>query len=278
MISVVQLGLVTYADGLRLQQRLVDLRKSGQIGDVLLLLEHSPVITLGRNAKAANVLASIEALAARGVEVFECDRGGDVTFHGPGQLVGYPIIDLREYNSSQLPAIAGEQARSPRPTLGVIDYVRRVEEVLMRTCGDLGIPTQRIAGLTGVWTEASRAVRSTEARFTESKIAAIGVHISRSVTSHGFALNVNTDLSYFNLIVPCGITAKPVTSLKNELGRVLDLNEVAQTVSRNFGDVFGQQMLWLETIDALLGASVGVPMKAPDELRRLHGQDDLFLA
>jgi lipoyl(octanoyl) transferase len=278
MISVVQLGVVGYADGLRLQQRLVDLRKSGQVGDVLLLLEHPPVITLGRNAKTANVLASTEALAARGVEVFECDRGGDVTFHGPAQLVGYPIIDLREYNSSQLPAITRGQARSPRPTLGVIDYVRRVEEVLMRTCGDLGIPTQRIAGLTGVWTEASRVVRSTEARFTEAKIAAIGVHISRSVTSHGFALNVNTDLSYFNLIVPCGITAKPVTSLKNELGRVLDLNEVAQTVSRNFGDVFGQQMLWLDTIDALLGASVGVPMKAPDELRRLHGQDDLFLA
>jgi lipoyl(octanoyl) transferase len=283
MISVVQLGVVGYADGLRLQQRLVDLRKSGQIGDVLLLLEHPHVITLGRNAKAANVLASTEALAARGVEVFECDRGGDVTFHGPGQLVGYPIIDLREYNSSQLPAITGEQSRSPRPTLGVIDYVRRVEEVLMRTCGDLGIPTQRIAGLTGVWTEASRVVRSTdarftEARFTEAKIAAIGVHISRSVTSHGFALNVNTDLSYFNLIVPCGITAKPVTSLKNELGHVVDLNEVAQTVSRIFGDVFGQQMVWLDTIDALLEASVGVPMKAPDELRRLHGQDDLFLA
>jgi lipoyl(octanoyl) transferase len=273
MISVVQLGVVRYADGLRLQQRLVDLRKSGQIGDVLLLLEHPPVITLGRNAKAANVLASTEALAARGVEVFECDRGGDVTFHGPGQLVGYPIIDLREYNSSQLPAITGEQARSPRPTLGVIDYVRRVEEVLIRTCADLEISSHRIAGLTGVWTEASRAVRSTEA-----KIAAIGVHISRSVTSHGFALNVNTDLSYFNLIVPCGITAKPVTSLKSELDRVLDLNEVAQTVSRKFGDVFGQQMLWLDTIDALLGASVGVPMKAPDELRRLHGQDDLFLA
>ncbi len=113
---------------------------------------------------------------------------------------------------------------------------------------------------------------------TEAKIAALGVHISRSVTSHGFALNVNTDLSYFNLIVPCGITAKPVTSMAKELGRELDLNEVAQSVSRNFGSVFASQMLWVETIDALLGNSVGVPMKAPDELRRVRGEDDLFLA
>ena len=112
----------------------------------------------------------------------------------------------------------------------------------------------------------------------EAKIAALGVHISRSVTSHGFALNVNTDLSYFNLIVPCGITAKPVTSMAKELGRELDLNDVAQAVSRNFGSVFGSQMLWVETIDALLGNSVGVPMKAPDELRRLRGEDDLFHA
>jgi lipoyl(octanoyl) transferase len=123
-----------------------------------------------------------------------------------------------------------------------------------------------------VWTEAEPA----------AKLAAIGVHISRSVTSHGFALNVNTDLSYFNLIVPCGITAKPVTSMQKELGRELDLGEVAQSVSRNFGSVFGSQMLWVETIDALLGNSVGVPLKAPDELRRLrgelHGEDDLFLA
>ncbi|MGO9083815.1 MAG: lipoyl(octanoyl) transferase LipB [Candidatus Sulfotelmatobacter sp.] len=277
MISVVQLGAVGYADGLLLQRTLVELRKAGQIGDVLLLLEHAPVITLGRNAKAANVLASTEQLGARGVEVFECDRGGDVTFHGPGQLVGYPIFDLRGYSSSQLSAVssqldlsvAGADPTHPRrKTLGAIDYVRRLEEILIRTCGDFGIPTRRVTGLTGAWTEAEPA----------AKIAAIGVHISRSVTSHGFALNVNLDLSYFNLIVPCGIAAKPVTSMEKELGRELDLDAVAQSVSRNFGSVFGSQMLWVETIDAFLGNSVGVPMKAPDELRRVRGEDDWFRA
>jgi len=300
MISVVQLGVVGYAEGLRLQRRLVDLRKAGEIGDVLLLLEHTPVITLGRNAKAANVLASTELLAARGVEVFECDRGGDVTFHGPGQLVGYPIFDLRGYDSSQLSAVssqlkpsdsATELSQTRRKTLGVVDYVRRLEEVLIRTCADFGIETRRIGALTGVWTERDRVGSGlrpdqggseTRPHTTEAKIAAIGVHISRSVTSHGFALNVNTDLSYFNLIVPCGITAKPVTSMQKELGRELDLNEVAQSVSRNFGSVFAREMLWVETIDALLGNSVGVPVKAPDQLRRLrgevHGEDDLFLA
>src|ERR1035437_10632793 len=149
MISVVQLGTLNYAEGLRLQRRLVELRKAGQIGDVLLLLEHSPVITLGRNAKAANVLASTEVLAARGVDVFECDRGGDVTFHGPGQLVGYPIFDLRGH------AFAGEGARATqaRQTLGGVGYVWRLEGGLICTCGGFGVPTTRIAGLTGVGTE-----------------------------------------------------------------------------------------------------------------------------
>jgi len=274
MISVVQLGVLDYAEGLRVQQRLVDLRKTGEIGDVLLLLEHSPVITLGRNARAANVLASPEVLAARGVEVFECDRGGDVTFHGPGQLVGYPIFDLRGHEllpldgdlRSRTFAGGGARATQTRKTLGAVDYVRRLEDVLIRSCGDFGIATRRVQGLTGAWTESEPA----------AKIAALGVHISRSVTSHGFALNVNTDLSYFNLIVPCGITAKPVTSMQKELGREVDLNEVAQAVSRNFGGVFGNQMLCVDTIDALLGNSVGVPMKAPEELRRVRGDDELF--
>ena len=296
MISVVQLGVVGYAEGLRAQQKLVELRKSGQIGDVLLLLEHSPVITLGRNAKAANVLASTEALAARGVEVFECDRGGDVTFHGPGQLVGYPILDLRGYSSSQLSALSSQPESTGvtqpsllrRKTLGVVDYVRRLEDVLIRTCGDFGISARRVAGLTGVWTEPARVgsgLRPDQGRSetrlhttTEAKIAAIGVHISRSVTSHGFALNVNTDLGYFDLIVPCGITIKPVTSMQKELARQVNLNEVAQSVSRNFGGVFASQMLWVRTINALLGHSVGVPMKAPEELRRLRAEDDLFRA
>ncbi|MGD0506266.1 MAG: lipoyl(octanoyl) transferase [Terriglobales bacterium] len=285
MISVVQFGQLDYGEGIRLQQRLVDLRKAGQIGDVLLLLEHSPVITLGRNAKARNVLASTEVLAARGVEVFECDRGGDVTFHGPGQLVGYPIFDLRGYSSSP-PSADSSQLQPVRKTLGVVDYVRRLEEVLIRTSGEFGIATRRVQGLTGTWTESSRGVSGlrpdcgAEPRHhttAEAKIAALGVHISRSVTSHGFALNVNTDLSYFNLIVPCGITAKAVTSMQKELGREVEMNDVAQAVSRNFGSVFGSQMLWVETVDALLGNSVGVPMKAPEELRRVRGEDELFV-
>jgi lipoyl(octanoyl) transferase len=282
VISVVQLGQVDYGEGLRLQRKLVDLRKAAEIGDVLLVLEHSPVITLGRNAKSANVLVSTDALAARGVEVFECDRGGDVTFHGPGQLVGYPIFDLRGYSSSQPSAISRQGGLSgatvdptsaTRKTLGAVDYVRRLEEVLIRTCADFGIPTRRVKGLTGVWTGSESEV----ADFVEKKIAALGVHISRSVTSHGFALNVNTDLEFFNLIVPCGIAAKPVTSMQKELGRKLDLSDVANVVSRNFGTAFGSQMLWVETVDALLGNSVGVPMKVPATMRHLHGEDDLFL-
>ena len=278
MISVVQLGTVDYATGLRLQQQLIALRKEEKIGDVLLLLEHSLVITLGRNAKAANVIASPELLAQRGVELLECDRGGDVTFHGPGQIVGYPIFDLRGF----------AEPDGKRKTLGVVEFVRRLEEVLIRTCADFASPTTRVPGLTGVWTDdashdahvgtAASAVRSSEARppenKPEAKLAAIGVHISRFVTSHGFALNVNTDLSFFNLIIPCGITAKPVTSMQQQLGKPLDLNAVAEAISRNFGVVFQSQMLWVETLDALLGRAVGVPVKPPAELRLLHKEDD----
>jgi len=288
MISVLQLGAIDYATGLRLQQKLVDLRKDGQIGDVLLLLEHTPVITLGRNAKPANIVASDEALQQRGVEIFACNRGGDVTFHGPGQLVGYPIFDLRGF-----PAEEGR-----RQTLGAIAFVRGLEEVLIRTCADFRIPSQRVQGLTGVWTtfsppevdgaigvparrtasdRADRAGNNRNHR-DQGKIAAIGVHISRGVTSHGFALNVNTDLSYFDLIVPCGITDKPVTSMQKELGHEASLQDVAHAVARNFGTVFHSQVLWLESLDALLNENVGVPMRSPRELRDLHKEDDLHWA
>src|SRR5207302_2477963 len=199
-----------YELGLRLQAELIAARKAGQIGNTLLLLEHPPVVTLGRNAKRQNVVASAELLARRGVEIFECDRGGDVTFHGPGQLVGYPIFDLRGFGTSD----------GKRKTLGAIEYVRKLEEVLIRTCADFGISANRIPGLTGVWTDGPcRGGSSTRPDGAEprphteqqtAKIAAIGVHISRAVTSHGFALNVNTDLSYFDLIVPCGIESRPV--------------------------------------------------------------------
>ena len=293
LISVVQLGTVDYATALKLQQQLVALRKEEKIGDVLLLLEHRPVITLGRNAKAANVVASPELLTQRGVELFQCDRGGDVTFHGPGQIVGYPIFDLRGFSSLE----------GQRKTLGVIEFVRRLEDVLIRTCADFGIPTKRVPGLTGVWTDSSitaelrtndgvnddregqdfsRAAKgaqqgaalAAEGAHAEAKLAAIGVHISRFVTSHGFALNLNTDLSYFNLIIPCGITSKPVSSMKKELGRELDLNAVAESISRNFGTVFQSQMLWVETLDTLLGRTVGVPMSPPEEMRHPHKDDE----
>jgi lipoyl(octanoyl) transferase len=257
LISVLQLGTIDYATGLRLQQKLVQLRKDGRVGDVLLLLGHTPVITLGRNAKSANVIATAEQLTERGVELFECDRGGDVTFHGPGQLVGYPIFDLRGLGS----------ADGKRKTLGAIEYVRRLEEVLIRTCADFRIPAGRVAGLPGVWTTSDRG---------EAKIAALGVHISRGVSSHGFALNANTELDYFDLIIPCGIQSKPVTSMAKELDQQVSLQDVAHSVSRNFGVVFQSQMLWLETLDSLLGHSVGVPMKSPSELQKLHGEEDTF--
>jgi len=279
LISVLQLGRLDYALALQLQNKLVDLHKEGRIGDVLLLLEHSPVITLGRNAKQQNVLASAEQLEARGVQVFESDRGGDVTFHGPGQVVGYPIFDLRGFEA--------EDGR--RKTLGVIEYVRRLEEVLIRTCGDFGIPTERVSGLTGVWTEdengaAEIATEKTahpapgQNRNSQGKIAAIGIHISRGVTSHGFALNVTTDLSYFDLIVPCGITNKPVTSMTKELGREPSIEDVQHAISRNFGKVFHSQMLWLPSLEALFGGTVGVPLKEPDELRKMRGDEETFYA
>jgi len=280
MISVLQLGTIDYATGLRLQEKLIALRKDGRIGDALLLLEHTPVITLGRNAKSTNVLASPELLVQRGVEVFECDRGGDVTFHGPGQLVAYPIFDLRGFPS----------ASGNRKTLGAVDYVRRLEEVLIRTCAEFGIAAMRISGLTGVWTgsHAEIAESSTQpdgrgrpsphGQFLherrEAKVAALGVHISRGVTSHGLALNVNTDLSFFDLIVPCGITSKPVTSMQRELARAIPTQDVAHVLSRNFGTLFHSQMSWLDSLDALLGNNLGVPMRPPENLRNLHGEDD----
>jgi len=269
MISVLQLGTIDYATGLRLQERLVELRKEGRIGDVLLLLEHTPVITLGRNAHSQNIVASPESLAQRGVEVFECNRGGDVTFHGPGQLVAYPIFDLRGF-PSQSPT---------RKTMGVIEFVRNLEEVLIRTCAEFGISTKRIAGLTGVWTggdgrfSTEALTAGTLSKF-EAKIAALGVHISRGVASHGIALNVNTDLSFFNLIVPCGIASKPVTSIAKELNRDVPMQDVAHVLARNFGTVFASQILWLDSLDALLGNNLGVPMKPPENLRKLRGEDD----
>ena len=261
MIAVLQLGSLDYAAAINLQQRLVSLRKEGKIPDTLLLLEHPPVITLGRNAKASNVLASRELLASERVEVFECDRGGDVTFHGPGQLVAYPIFDLRAFPSRQ----------PERKTLGVIEFVRGLEEVLIRVCAEFGIMTERVPGLTGVWTAPDRSS-------TQAKIAAIGVHISRGITSHGFALNVSTNLDYFNLIIPCGITSKPVTSMERELNGAIPMERVIKSVIASSAEVFQKECQQLETLDDLLQKKFDVPLKLPSEFRKMHNEEETFWA
>ena len=207
---VEQLGLVDYAAALDLQREKVAARKAGTIPDTLLLLEHPHVYTLGRNARREHVLVSTEFLKARGAEVFETDRGGDVTYHGPGQLVGYPIIDLTGYRRD------------------IAWYMRSLEEVFIRVAAGYGIKTGRVPGATGVWV-------GTE------KLVAMGVHISRWVTSHGFAFNVNTELRYFDWIVPCGLKGKGATSLARLLGRPVDIGEVASRVAESFGQVFATE-------------------------------------
>lgn len=236
LIRLLQLGRVPYPEAMELQRQLVEARRDGRIDDTLLLLEHPPVLTLGRNSGAANVLLPPEELARRGIAVEETNRGGDVTYHGPGQLIGYPIVDLR----GDLPGKKG-------PHLGPVDFVRLLEEVLIRSCGEFGLLTQRICGRTGVWTTAGGSV-------LEKKIAAIGVHVSRGVTSHGFALNVTTDLRDFEWIVPCGIADRTVTSLEAEIaGQVApSLAQSADVVARNFGKVFGRQMLAYDSATQLL--------------------------
>jgi len=240
-IHLISLGRISYAEGLSVQQRVVAARKAGTIGDMLLLMEHEPVLTLGRNSSRANVLMSDEELARRGVELHETNRGGDVTYHGPGQLVGYPIFDLR----GDLPGKRG-------PHLGPVDFVRLIEEVLIRACAEFGVMAQRVAKRTGVWTVAGGSVQ-------EKKIAAIGVHVSQGVTSHGFALNVTTDLRDFEWIVPCGIADREVTSLEVEAERVPTMEEAGDAVARSFGRVFGRQMLAVGSVEELLaGHETGV--------------------
>jgi lipoyl(octanoyl) transferase len=229
ILNLLQLGRVSYAEGLELQKALVDARYEERIGNTLVLLEHPPVLTLGRNASRANILASDEFLAYRGVEIHEINRGGDVTYHGPGQLVGYPIFDLRSFT----------------PRLGAVEYVRKMEEALIRACGDFGVQTTRVAGKTGVWTMAGGSIK-------ENKIAAIGVHIARGITSHGFAFNVNPDLRDFQLIVPCGIADREVTSLEREVDPAPTIEAVRNAVSRQFGHVFESQVLWVESPADLL--------------------------
>ena len=209
MIQYLYLGRVNYAEGLRLQGEIAALVAEGRLKNVLLLLEHPPVLTLGRNANRANVLASDEMLAGRGVTLHEINRGGDVTYHGPGQIVAYPIVDLREWKRD------------------VGAFVRAIEQTLIDTLEEFGIVGVRIPKLTGVW------VRQDD---VEAKVAAIGVHLSRWVSTHGLALNVTTDLRYFDYIVPCGLK-KPVTSMER-LGVQAGPEDVKRALARHFGSCF----------------------------------------
>ena len=230
---IVDLGLIGFEEAFELQKRIVAARKADAIGDVLLLCEHPHVITLGRSGKRENLLASERVLAQKGVEFHATNRGGDITYHGPGQIVGYPVI--------QLAAIRRD----------VVWYVRMLEEVMIRTCGDFGIAARREEGKTGAWIDSQKKELPQRAQSSQSlgsspgaaaeKIGAIGVHISRWVTSHGFAFNVATDLRYFELIVPCGIAERKATSLEKVLGRAVKRNEAAPRLVEHFGQVFGRE-------------------------------------
>src|SRR3989449_724040 len=212
---MVDLGLMGYAEAWALQKRAVAARKAAAIEDLLLLCEHPHVITQGRNGKREHLLASEHVLRQKGVEFHAADRGGDITYHGPGQIVGYPILNL------------GAIRRD------VVWYVRMLEEVMIRATLEFGITAERVEGKTGIWVKNGNA---------EEKLAAIGVHISRWVTSHGFAYNVSTDLRYFDLIVPCGIADRKATSLEKLLSRRVDSPEVVARLKAHFGQVFGLEM------------------------------------
>ncbi len=325
MIRYLYLGRVAYDEALRLQEELAGLRYEGRIDNVLLLLEHPPVLTLGRNAKRANVLASDELLAARGVTLHEINRGGDVTYHGPGQLVGYPIFDLRSLRHAD----GGR--------LGPVDFVRQIEEALIRVCAAFGVRAGTIPGLTGVWcglgavnanhsggsktlrsdstlslaaaSEKSGAAPTTVDGTDQSqilrlrpplaesaqddrpsngrKIGAIGIHVSRGITSHGFAFNVTTDLRDFALINPCGITDRTVTSLEREVANAEELpslEAVAHQAARQFGAVFNQQVVSLENLEQLRAEAEGAkhrgfpaedtPLRIPPEVERLRHREE----
>jgi lipoate-protein ligase B len=212
---VVWHGCVQYAQALDLQMKICESKKNGFDRDVLLLLEHPPTITLGRNSSADHLLAGEEDLKSRGVGLWNVDRGGDITFHGPGQLIGYPILSLNP----------GER--------DVHGYMRNLEESLIRLLAFYNVKGERDAQFTGVWTG-------------KGKIAAMGVHLSRWITRHGFALNINTDLSFFKMIVPCGITGRNVTSMKEQLSRTIDISEVADRYIPEFSMVFHRNMIRMD--------------------------------
>jgi lipoyl(octanoyl) transferase len=286
MIQYIYLGRVGYDEGLRLQAEAAGLVAEGHAGNVLLLLEHPPVLTLGRNAKRENILASEETLRRRGVTVHEINRGGDVTYHGPGQLVGYPIFDLRTLRTE-----SGGR-------MGPVDFVRGMEEALIRLCGVYGVKAGRICGLTGAW--CGKTVVSCQLSVVSSpdgkdlydksgsgrmerKIGAIGIHVARGITSHGFAFNVTTELRDFELIVPCGIADHAVTSLAREVEKpesLPALEVIARQAAREFGEVFGEQVVEVESLAALREQAAAAPaqlpaedtpLRVPAEVERLRG-------
>lgn len=222
-LAVIHLGRVAYARAEEIQRDLVARRRREEMGDVLLLLEHPPVVTLGRNAKAEHVLASAAELRRSGVELFHCDRGGDVTYHGPGQLVGYPILDLR------------------RLGMGPVAYMRALEEAHIQVAAGYGLRAERIASMTGVWL--TRPPR---------KLVAMGIHVSRGITSHGFALNVAPDLELFQrVIVPCGLAGQGVTSLARELGQPVEMERVRRDVAWQLGRVLARPIVEVSSLEAL---------------------------
>src|SRR5579859_6742276 len=216
LCNVEQLGLIDYGDGLRLQRQRVAQRKNSEIPDTLLLLEHPHVYTLGRNAKREHLLISQDRLAQLGAQVFETDRGGDITYHGPGQLLGYPIIDLTQHRRD------------------ISWYMRSLEDVFIGVAAEYGLRASRLPGAAGVWVG-------------DAKLVAMGVHVSRWVTSHGFAFNVNTDLEYFDFIIPCGLRDKGVTSLEKLLGYRVEMEGIVDCVVQQFGRTFGFDMAWDST-------------------------------
>ena len=316
MIQYLYLGRVGYDEGLRLQDEMAALVAEGRVQNVLLLLEHPPVLTLGRNAHRTNILASDELLARRGVTIHEINRGGDVTYHGPGQLVGYPIFDLRAL-------------RNPSGgRMGPVDFVRQMEEALIRLCLGFGVHAGRVAGLTGVWCgladsglsgglPPAQPIAADHGRTgPERKIGAIGIHVARGITSHGFAFNLTTDLRDFELIVPCGIADHAVTSLEKEIRQpqaaqtgpvqtgsaqtedaqtgaehaaasrtaaLPSLEAIADQAARQFAQVFGEQLLAVESLEALRAHSAArpqssapvpaedTPLQIPPEVEQLRG-------
>lgn len=212
-----RLGTVDYGEAHELQRQLQEKRIAGEVEDTVLLLEHPPVLTLGRSAKTENVVASKDFLASQGIAVHEVGRGGDVTYHGPGQLVAYPIIDLKPNRKD------------------VRKYVWSLEEAMVRTCADFGVRASRISGLNGTW-------------IADQKVGAVGVRISRWVTMHGLALNANSNLSHFELIVPCGIDDKTVTSLSRELDRVVTVDDVTEPLATHFAALYDETPEWTDTL------------------------------